>query len=190
MAQQPNTPTSIEALMADRIHDAVERWCKTDVPLDDEARANEVIIGKPTVEIKKDIVLSVHMQHPFGPVRDRDTTVSGAGTGGLTGRPYFFPMETMGGARIEEVVGCVQVRIRKKMKYDDAVWLIAAVIERAKQAINRDTTLRRISDDLGNTMFLIEAFRVDGYESGGGRMSVNFRWVDFRAYVTCTNCRI
>jgi len=189
MANRPtSTPSSIEPLLATTMQTVLTEWCITDVPEDDASRANAVIIGKPTDELRQDIVVSIHTQHPFGPIRDRDTRVDGVEGGGLSRSPHRFPQETLGGMRTEEIIGCVQVNIRLRKESEDATWLIGPVIERVKQGIDRDKRLIGLEDDLGNYLSIIETFRADGYAGGGGKVTTNFRWVDFRAYVHRTNC--
>lgn len=188
MTKPLTTPSTIEALIAETIQAAVEARCITDVPEDDESRANHVIIGKPTRELRDELVISVHMQHPFGPRLDRDQNITG--TTGVPGpRPWKFPAETIGGATFEEIIGCVQIRLRQRTSLEDAMWIFSAVKERVKQAINLDKSLKTLTDGMGNTMFLIETFRAIGYDSGGAEVSLTTQWVDFRALVSRSNCR-
>nr|NIV40059.1 hypothetical protein [Anaerolineae bacterium] len=61
--------------------------------------------------------------------------------------------------------------------------------ERVKAAINRDADLNSLSDDFGNTMHVLETFQAVGYAGGGGDVSINFRWIDWRAFIHRTDCR-
>jgi len=189
MTQPTTTPAHYEAMLADKIRDAIEEWTITDIPQDDESRASTVIIGKPTTELKQDIVISVHMRHPLGPSRDRDQNVTGTARGGMTNSPWHWPRETIGGMRTTEVTGDIQIRLRKKVAADVAGWIISAVKERCVQAINKDWRLNAFSDDFSNFVSIVEAYRNDGYDSGGGSTTIHIGWVDFRAYVHHTNVR-
>jgi hypothetical protein len=182
------TPKTIEAMLAETIKDAVEKKCVTEIPDDDDSRADHVIIGKPTRELRDEMVISIHMRHPFGPRMDKDTAVHGLPRSSDSG-PWVFPAETMGGMRVERIIGCVQIRLRKRQNAEEASWLFEPVKERIRQAINCDASLSSLSDDFGNTMFWIETFRATGYDSGGGEVSLTNQWVDFRAFVSSTNCR-
>ena len=183
------TPQSIEWLIATNMRDAVSEWCINDVDTDDPSRADNVIIGKPQDELVDEITLSIHVHHPLGPGSDRDTDVTGL-SGGLSQRKWNFPGETFGGMRVEEIVGCVQIRARVDQdNYTDALELFGPIVLRIEDAINRDSRLANLEDELGRTMFIIEAHRREGYESGGGSTWLDTQWVDWRAYVSSTNCR-
>lgn len=180
------TPKSIEWLIATNMRDAVSEWCIIEVDADDLSKANNVIIGKPQDELVDEITLSIHIHHPLGPGSDRDTDV----TGSSTSTRWSFPGETTGGTRIEEIKGTVQIRARVDTdNYTDALELFGPVVLRIEDAINRDSRLAILEDGMGRTMFLIEAHRREGYESGGGNTWLDTQWVDWCAYVSSTNCR-
>jgi hypothetical protein len=164
---------------------ALTEWCITDVGSDDPSKADYVIIGKPTEELSDEIVVSIHTHHPLGIGEDRDRDV----TGTSTQTRWQFPAETFGGVRIEEITGTVQIRAIKDLTYENAILLFAPLSQRVLDAINKDYLLTSLTDSTGRTMFLIEAFRREGYESGGGEVSIDTQWVDWVAYVSSTNCR-
>ncbi len=181
------TPESIEWLIATNMRDAVSEWCIIEVDSDDLSKANNVIIGKPQDELVDEITLSIHIHHPLGPSSDRDTDVTGLSS---TSTRWSFPGETTGGTRVEEIKGTVQIRARVDTDdYTDALELFGPVVLRIEDAINRDSRLARLEDGMGRTMFLIEAHRREGYESGGGNTWLDTQWVDWCAYVSSTNCR-
>jgi hypothetical protein len=182
------TPEVVESMAAQTLRGVLQEWLIDRVPSDDGSRVHHVIVGKPTRELRDEMVVSVHMDHPFGPKMDKSTNISGLG-GGLSGRPYVFPGETTGGMKIEEIIGCVQVRVRQRLAAEDASKLMYPILARIRQALNRDERLRFIEDGFGNYMFRIETFRATGYESGGGDVTINSKWVDFRALVCYSNCR-
>jgi len=164
---------------------ALTEWCITDVDSDDPSKADHVIIGKPTEELSDEIVVSIHIRHPLGIEQDRDKDV----TGKSTQTRWKFPGETFGGMRVEEIVGTVQIRARKDLTYENATLLFSPLTQRVLDAINRDYLLTALTDSTGRTMFLIEAYRREGYESGGGEVSIDTQWIDWVAYVSSTNCR-
>lgn len=185
MAELATTPRHFESMIADKMIEALEEWCIERVPTDDDSRADVVIFGHPRQERKYNVVLSVHLEHPFGPVMDTDSDVTG-----LRGnRAWLWPRETVGGMRTSEIIGCVQINLRQSIPQATAAWVTPVVKERVKQAVNRDRRLKGFTDDLGNTVSVIEAFKAIGYSSGGGNVSVHHGWVDWRAYVHNTNCR-
>ena len=175
-------------MLADKLLDAITRACRTDVSEDDESRADHVILGKPTTELRDAIVVSIHTEHPLGPVSDKDFTAMGTPRG-EDERPYKWPSETTGGMRTKEVIGAVQINIREKVPYDTAKAINSAVANRIEIAINQDAVLRSFSDEFGNFCSQIDTFRASGYQSGGGNVSINIRWIDWRAFVHSTNCR-
>lgn len=184
----PIEKKGIEAVLAHKLLEVLTEWCITDVPSDDPSRANHVILGKPTSERRDDIVISIHMQHPLGPNADRDELVSGRPRT-TADRPNYFPAETFGGTEVRRIVGAVQVNIRENMPYAEAVDIIASVIERVRAALNREKSLVPLADDWDNSMFKLETFQAYGHASGGGNVAINTRWIDWRAYISSTNCR-
>jgi len=184
MTRPDNVPTTLEAMIADGLEGACTEYCITNVDDDDPSMSDHVILGKPTEELADEIVVSIHMQHPFGPTMDKDSAITGKT--GVTG--FHFPDETIGGGRVDQIMGAVQVNIRQDLEYADAMWISAVVVERVKQAINLHPDVRSLTDSYGNVMFKLQTFRAIGYASGGGDVSVYFRWVDFVAYVSYTNC--
>lgn len=178
----------IEAMLAEKLVDVLTDWCITQVDEDDPSRADHVVLGKPTRELRDENVISIHMQHPLGPQADRDEPVSGTPRG-QDERGHYFPAETMGGMIVEKMIGCVQVNIRQRLAYTDAVEVNAAIVQRIKAAINRDKDLVPMTDDFGATLFKLETFQASGHASGGGNVSINIRWIDWRAFIAITNCR-
>lgn len=182
------TERGIEAMLAEVLDTVLTEWCITNVPTTDPSRANHVVLGKPTRELRDANVVSIRMQHPLGPAADKDETVSGTPRG-QDERGHYFPHETMGGAIFEKIIGCIEVRIRQKLAYPDAVEINAPLVERIKRAINTDYRLRTLTDDFGVTLFKIETFQASGHASGGGNVSINVRWIDWRAFTARSNCR-
>lgn len=182
-------PVSVESILGDKLKDVLTRWCITDVPSDDESRANHVILGKPTTQLRDNVVISIHTEHPLGPTLDKDHSVTGGTTRGNEERPYKWPAETTGGMRNKVVVGAIQVNIREGFPYDIAKAINGAVAARVEAAINQDSQLDAFSDDFGNFMSRIETFQASGYQAGGGNVSINIKWIDWRAFVHSTNCR-
>lgn len=184
-----STPVSIESLIGHAMRDALQKWCIDSVPDDDASRASHVILGKPTRELRDNIVVSVHTQHPLGPSEDTDKLIEGVPRG-QDERPLQFFRESTGGARTEMMVGAVQIRIRENMKHEDALNISGVVMDRVKKAINRDGSLKTMSDELGNTMMLLETFQHSGHAAGGGSTSIFIRWVDWRAIIVSDNSRV
>jgi len=178
----------IEAILAHMLHTVLLEWCITNVSADDPSRASHVVLGKPTRELRDSKVVSIRMQHPLGPAADKDEVVSGSPRG-QDERGHYFPPETMGGMIVEKMIGCIEVRIREKLSYPDAVEVNASLIERIKKAINTDSRLGLLKDDFGVTLFKLETFQATGHASGGGDVSINVRWVDWRGFTCRTNCR-
>ena len=83
----------------------------------------------------------------------------------------------------------MQIRARKDLTYEDAILLFAPLTNRVLDAINTDYLLTSLEDSTGRRMFQIEAFRREGYESGGGEVSLDTQWIDWVAYISSTNCR-
>lgn len=177
----------IEAVLAAKLKTVLLKWCITDVATTDPSRANHVVLGKPTRELRDSIVISIRMQHPLGPNADKDNIVSGKPT--TTGeRPWDWPKE-LGGGRMEKYLGTVEINIRDREEYEDAINIIASLYERVKAAINRDPDLIPLEDDWGNTLMVLETWQAYGHESGGGTVSISRRWVDWRAFVYRVDCR-
>lgn len=183
----PVEKRGIEAVLAQKLYTVLTQWCITDVAADDPSRADAVVLGKPTRELRDEIVISIHMQHPLGPAADKDELVSGTPKQ-PDERPWNWPKE-FGGGRVEKVVGAIQANIRQKLPYAEAVEIIASVVERIKAAINRDKDLASLDDDWGNTLLVIETFQASGHAGGGGGVSINLRWIDWRAFIARRDCR-
>lgn len=181
-------PQSIESLLGDKLKSVLTERCITDVSDDDESKANHVILGKPTTELRDNIVISIHTEHPLGPIADKDHIVMGTPRSDEE-RPFKWPAETTGGMRSKVVIGAVQVNIREKLPYETAKAINGAVASRIEAAINQDGELDAFHDDFGNFMSRIETFEASGYQAGGGNVSINIRWIDWRAFVHSTNCR-
>ena len=177
----------IEAVLAQELYKVLTKWCITDVAANDPSRADAVVLGKPTRELRDEIVISIHMQHPLGPSADRDEIVSGTPRQ-REERPWIWPKE-FGGGKVEKMVGAIQVNIRQKLAYDEAVEIISSVVERVKAALNTDRDLVPLSDDWGNTLQVLETFQASGHAGGGGEVSINLRWIDWRAFISRRDCR-
>jgi len=105
-------------------------------------------------------------------------------------RPYQWPSETWGGMRTEAIVGAVQINYRDKVPYEEGIQIIGAVNSRIKQAINRDSRLAHLVDDMGNFMSGIQTFRGEGYSSGAKDITIDLRWVSFRAWIHTRHQRV
>jgi hypothetical protein len=175
--------------MGETIKEVLLDWCMEYVPEDDPSRVNHVILGKPTRELKDEIVVSIYMNHPLGRSADKDEFASGPPTQ-EDERPYKWPMETCGGMTTEKVLGGVQINYRRKKGYEDAIKEIGPIIQRVKLGINTDARLKYLEDSLGAFMSSIQAIRSEGYTSGGGDISLERQWVTFRAWVHHDNTRI
>lgn len=182
------TPKAIESLIADTLKIVLTDWCITNTDTDDETRADVVMIGKPTRELRNNIVISIHTSHPLGPTRDNDRLVEGPPRA-QSERPLYFERETTGGARVEMLFGAVQIRIRKNQEHQEALNVIAVSETRVKQGINMDSRLRVLHDDFDSTMVWIETFEQPGYAAGGGDTSIFIRWIGWRAVVVSSNIR-
>lgn len=183
----PVEKRGIEAVLAQKLYEVLTKWCIIDVAAGDPSRADAVVLGKPTRELRDEIVISIHMQHPLGPSADKDELVSGAPRE-PDERPWNWPKE-FGGGKTEKIVGAVQINIRQKLSYDEAVEIIASVVERVKAAINQDRDLIPLKDDWGNTLLVLETFQASGHAGGGGEVSINLRWIDWRAFIARRDCR-
>jgi len=181
-------PQAIEHLIAETLMEVHMDWLVNEVSTHDKSRANSVILGKPTSELRSPIVVSIHTQHPLGPPEDVDKNISG-GPRTQSERPWRFPAESTGGATVSAIFGATQVRIREDMSHSEALRIKAAVVTRIKQAINKDTRLRVLEDDFGNTMFWIETFEHPGYAAGGGDVSIFIEWVSWRAFICSSTAR-
>lgn len=181
------TPLSYEAMIATTMREVLIDHCITRVSEDDKSKANVVIIGKPTEELSKNIVLSVFTVHPLGPKEDTETIMEGAPTK-PNERPYKWPPETFGGMRTHKILGAVQINLRESVKAEEATYLIGALESRIRIAINKDRRLRLFEDDFGNMVHLIEVYQASGYASGGGNISLHRRWIDWRGVVHSNNC--
>lgn len=181
-------PQAVESILADKLKDVLTRWCITDVADDDESRVDFVIIGKPTKELRKKNVVSVHTDHPLGPSRDTDFQAMGTPRSSQE-RPYKWPTETTGGMRTKQITGAVQINIRQDTNYETAKAINSAVSTRVEMGINRDAALRSFYDDFGQFVSIIDTYEGLGYQAGGGNTSINIRWIDWRAIVHSENCR-
>lgn len=188
MAQPAGVPAQIEAMIADALYQGILAACKTNIPVGQIDRADNVIIGKPGSELSDPITISIHVQHPIGPSEDVDKQVTGMGAG-LSDRPYSFPNETIGGMRVDELKGGVQINIREDLEPESAVWVNAAIKQRVKDVINQSTSFDYMEDEMGNLLLKIETFRDFGYDAGARDVSVHFRWVGWRAYICYANYR-
>lgn len=177
----------IESILAKQLETVLTEWCITNVATTDPSRADHVVLGKPTRELRDAIVVSIYMQHPLGINADKDAYVSGKPTTQKE-RPWDWVKE-LGGGKVEKYVGTIEIAIRERESYRDAVDTTASLYERVKAAINRDSSLVPLEDDWGNTLMWIETFQAYGHESGGGTVSISRRWVDWRAFVYRRDCR-
>lgn len=179
----------MEAVLAQRLFKALKKVCIEDVALDDPSRANHVVLGKPTVERRDEIVISIMFQNPLGTGKDTERLLQGYPYDESL-RPYQFPGgETFGGAVFDTVIGVVWVAIRKMKDYNLAIEIISSVAERVRWAINQYPGLDAACDDYGNHLFRLETFRGAGYETGGRNVAINHRFIDFRGLIARTNRR-
>lgn len=181
-------PKAIESLIADTMKVVLTEWCITNTDEDDTTRADVVMIGKPTRELRNNIVISIHTSHPLGPSRDNDRLVEGPPRT-QSERPLYFERETTGGARTEMMFGAVQIRIRESQDEGSALNTVAVADTRIKRGINMDSRLRSLTDDFGSTMILIETYEQPGYAAGGGDTSIFIRWIGWRAVIVSSNIR-
>ena len=183
------TPRTIEAMLAHTMAEVLTDWCIERVAPDDDSVVKSVIIGKPTSELGNPPVISIHTQHPLGPPKDTDHIAMGAPRGPEE-RPYKWPVETTGGMRTDLMIGTVQINIREQSKAADAAWIIGAIASRVRKAINQDPRLATLVDDMGDYMSRVETFQHSGHTGGGSSTTTHIRWVDFRATIHSTNCRV
>lgn len=183
-----STPSVIEDMVAQALLEVMTDICITQVPDDDKSRVDVVIIGKPTEELRKRNVLSVHTVHPLGPPKDTEDIMMGTPTK-PNERPYKWPTETMGGMRTRKMLGTVQINLRQNVRAPDALPLIGAIESRVRRGIDMDIRLRGFKDDFGNFMHQVETYEAYGYASGGGKTSLHRRWVDWRGTVHSPNWR-
>jgi hypothetical protein len=179
----------MESLLADEMETVLTDWCINDPDEDDDTKANNVIIGKPTRELRNKIVVSIHTNHPLGVGSDKDRLVEGPPRSGDE-RPLYFERESTGGARVEMMFGAIQIRIRQDSNHKQALNFVAVNEDRIKKAINRDSRLRVLEDDLGNTMVWLETYESPGYAAGGGDTSIFIRWIGWRAVIVSSNTRL
>lgn len=184
-----DAPHSIQSLIASTIKEVITDWCIDYVPADDPSRADHVVLGKPTRELKDNVVISIYMNHPLGRGADKDEFASGPPRA-QDERPYKWPMESCGGMTTEKIIGGVQINYRRKKNYEGAIKEIGPILARIKQGINNDSRLDRLEDDLGSYMSSIQAIRTEGYTSGGGDITLERTWVTFRAWVHTDNSRV
>jgi len=182
------TPNVVEDMIAKAMLEVMIDVCITQVARDDKSRASVCIIGKPTNELAKKIVVSVHTVHPLGPPKDMEDLMMGTPTK-PNERPYKFPAETIGGMTTRKMIGTVQINLREGVKAPDAIVLIGALESRIRNGIDRDPRLKVFHDDFKNTAYLIRTFQAYGYASGGGSTSLHRRWIDWMATVSSPNWR-
>jgi len=182
-------PESIENLIASTLKEVLTDWCINFVSDDDSSRANNVVLGKPTRELRNSIVVSVYMYHPLGFSKGGHYVAEGTPRAQRE-RPYKYPFETWGGMNTEEIIGAVQVNYREKEPYEDAIGIVAPIIGRIKKAINTDDRLEYLEDDMGWSMSSITTFETQGVASGGKNITVDRRWISWRAFIHSSNCRV
>jgi len=182
------TPRVLENMVAQTMLLVLEDICIDQVDSDDRSKVDIVIIGKPTEELRKRNVLSIHTVHPLGPPKDTEVIMEGAPTK-PNERPYKWPPETIGGMRTRNMFGTVQINLRQNVKAPEALALIGAIDSRIRQGVDRDPRLRSFKDDFGNFMHLIQTYQAYGYASGGGKTSLHRRWVDWRGTIHSPNWR-
>jgi hypothetical protein len=183
------TPDSAEVAIARRIRDVLEDWCVNNVAEDDPSRADHVIRGKPTSERSNEIVISVHTHHPLGLSKSSEGVVDGPPVQ-EDERPYKWPMMTTGGFTTSKAIGAVQINIRLRAERELAERIIGAVAERVKQGVNRDKRLAGFKDEMGNFVSSVEAFETRGAGSGADNVSLDNRWITWRAWVHSRRARV
>lgn len=180
------TPKTVEAMLAHKMHEVLTDWCITRV--EDDSKARSVIIGKPTKEMGRPPVISIHTQHPLGPGKDTDRMAMGTPTS-VAERPDKWPVETIGGMRTDVIIGTIQINFRKPKSAAESSWAIGAIAARVRNAINQDARLAPFKDEMGNFMSKLVTFQHSGHTGGGANITTHIRWVDWRATVHSTNCR-
>jgi len=175
-------------MIADKLLSVLTKWLITNVDEDDDSRANRVILGKPTDELRYNVVVSIHLDHPLGPAQDTDFNAMGTPRS-TEERPYKWPTETTGGMHTRQIIGAIQINIRETLPYEAAKAINGAVATRIELAIRRDNELRSFHDDFGQFVSIIDTFRGYGYQAGGGNTSIHIRWIDWRAVIHSENCR-
>ncbi len=184
------TDRGIDSVVAHKLVEVFRDRCIESVPDDDDSKADHVVLGKPTVERRDEIVIAVMMEHPLGRSQSTDKVLSSwSHTSDEEARPYTFPPESIGGMLVDVIIGTVWISIREMEDYEDSIDIISSVAERVRAAINRDSRLKRLCDDFGNMLFKLETFRGQGHETGGKGVAINHRWVDFRGLVARSNRR-
>jgi hypothetical protein len=183
------TPTSMHGLLASTLLTVLTDWCITRVDDDDDSKVDYVILGKPTGQLRSAKVVSIFMTHPLSLSRGGEEYVSGRSPEGTLGEEQW-PEESWGGMRTESWEGAVQVNYRDKKSYDDAMDVIGPITTRITQAINQDSRFTGLRDDMGNMLSSIGTFRAEGVSSGGDNITVDRRWVSWRAFVHVRHGRI
>jgi hypothetical protein len=159
----------------------LELRLKTEIPNNDPARVNTVVVSKHTDSFKG-IILSVHAEHPLGFEKGRHDAQAEGLPRTLLDRSWILPAETIGGSRFENWVGTVQVRMLKNITPADAVEIVDAVTTRVARVINNEPLIP-LTDEYGYHIFYLGTAARYGYASGGGTTAVDTYWCDWIAKV-------
>lgn len=170
----------MESILCNQLALTLREFCITNAATN---KADHVVIGRPDLEYRDDIVLSIYTQHPRGAEVARDYLASGRKAG-----RWSFPNESGGGV-IEAIVGIVQVDVRKAGTAATTLVTLSDVVERVKTGIDTDRDLISLTDDHNGTLLEIEVVEVSGYDGTTGVVSTHQRWVSFLAFVSRQYCR-
>ena len=170
-----------------RMREMLELRLKTEIPNNDPARVNTVVVSKYTSGLSG-IILSVHADHPLGFEKGRHDAQAEGLPRTLMDRAWVLPAETIGGSRFENWVGTVQVRMLKQVSPAKAVEIVDTVTTRIANVINNEPLIPEI-DEYGYKIFYLGTAARYGYASGGGDTAVNTYWCDWIAKVSYLRSR-
>lgn len=176
-----------KSALVHRMREMLELRLKTEIPNNDPARVNTVVVSKYTADFSG-IILSVHAEHPLGFEMGRHDAQAEGLPRTLMDRAWTLPAETIGGSRFESWVGTVQVRMLKKVSPADAVAIVDTVTTRIANVINNEPLIPEI-DEYGYKIFYLGTASRYGYASGGGETAVNTYWCDWIAKVSYLRSR-
>lgn len=175
-SEKPTVKSQLVWLM----RDALERDLSTNIPTSDPARISEVVVGKYTKE-PRGLILSVYSDHPLGFQGGKHDSLAEGGPRAAMDRPYYFPPESIGGAKFLNIFGTVELRALQDMSPSDAVEVISEVETRIAVVINNDPDLVALNDVYGYHLFALETVADYGYASGGGNTAIDRHWCDWVA---------
>jgi hypothetical protein len=170
-----------------RMRELLELRLKTEIPNNDLARVNQVVVSKYTGELNG-IILSVHSDHPLGFDMARNNAPAEGLPRTLQDRGWSLPAETIGGSRFENWVGTVQVRMLKQVEPSTAVEIVDTIVSRVARVINNEPIIP-ITDEYGVHVFYLGTGSNYGYASGGGTTATDSHWCDWIAKACYTRTR-